>query len=233
MILSAFIFGLLSSLHCVGMCGPIAFALPVHAGTKSQKWSKIIAYHFGRLLTYACIGFVFGLFGKTFVLLGLQQTLSIVAGVILILIALFQKKILNYLEQKSSSKIVGLIKNTYQKISKSNTVLNFMSLGMLNGLLPCGTVYIALIGAIAIGNMAYSSLYMFVFGLGTLPLMLLLMGAKILSRERFRTVFKRAVPVMLLVVGVLFVLRGMGLGIAFVSPTDMSLQIQFVPVGCH
>lgn len=233
MIFSAFIFGLLSSLHCVGMCGPIAFALPVHAGSKTQKWTKIIAYHFGRLLTYAAIGAVFGLFGKAFVLAGLQQTLSIVAGGILIVIALFQKKILNYLEQKSSSKIIGLIKNTYQNIAKSNSVINFMSLGMLNGLLPCGTVYIALIGAIALGNIAFSSLYMFVFGLGTLPLMFLLMGAKLLSTQRFRTVFRKAVPVMLVVVGALFVLRGLGLGIAFVSPTDMSLQLQFVPVGCH
>ncbi|MDO3694801.1 sulfite exporter TauE/SafE family protein [Wenyingzhuangia sp. chi5] len=233
MIFSAFIFGLLSSLHCIGMCGPIAFALPVHAGSKSQKWSKIIAYHFGRLITYASIGAVFGLFGKAFELAGLQQALSIVAGVVLITIALFQKKILNYVEKKSSSKIIGLIKNTYQNIAKSNSVLNFMSLGMLNGLLPCGTVYIALIGAIAIGNVAYSSFYMFVFGLGTLPLMLLLMGAKLLSTQRFRTVFRKAVPVMLLVVGALFVLRGLGLGIAFVSPTDMSLQVQLVPVGCH
>lgn len=233
MIFSAFIFGLLSSLHCVGMCGPIAFALPVHAGSKTQKWAKIIAYHFGRLLTYAAIGAVFGLFGKAFVLAGLQQTLSILAGIILIIIALFQKKILNYIEQKSSSKIIGLIKNTYQNIAKSNSVFNFMSLGMLNGLLPCGTVYIALIGAIALGNVAFSSFYMFVFGLGTLPLMFLLMGAKLLSTQRFRAVFRKAVPVMLVVVGALFVLRGMGLGIAFVSPTDLSLQIQLVPVGCH
>ena len=233
MILSAFIFGLLSSLHCVGMCGPIAFALPVHSGSKSQKWIKIIDYHFGRLLTYTSIGAVFGLFGKAFVLAGLQQTLSIVAGVVLIIIALFQKRILNYLEKKSSLKIVGLIKEAYQKIAKSNSVINFMSLGMLNGLLPCGTVYIALIGAIALGNVASSSLYMFVFGLGTLPLMVLLMGVKMLSTQRFRSIFRKAVPVMLLLVGALFVLRGMGLGIAFVSPTDMNLQLQFVPTGCH
>ncbi|GGF72307.1 sulfite exporter TauE/SafE family protein [Wenyingzhuangia marina] len=233
MIFSAFIFGLLSSFHCVGMCGPIAFALPVHKGSAIEKWSKILGYHFGRLITYASIGAVFGVFGKAFELAGLQQILSIVAGVVLITIALFQKKILNYIEKKSSSKIIGLIKNTYQNIAKSNSVLNFMSLGMLNGLLPCGTVYIALIGAIAIGNVAYSSFYMFVFGLGTLPLMFLLMGAKLLSTQRFRTVFRKAVPVMLLVVGALFVLRGLGLGIAFVSPTGMSLQVQLMPVGCH
>lgn len=233
MILSAFIFGLLSSLHCVGMCGPIAFALPVHGGSNTQKWSKIIAYHSGRLLTYAIIGAVFGLFGKAFVLAGLQQTLSIIAGIILIVMALFQKRILNYLERKSSSKVIGLIKNTYQNIAKSNSVINFMSLGILNGLLPCGTVYIALIGAIALGDVYLSSFYMFMFGLGTLPLMFLLMGARLLSIQRFRIAFRKVVPVMLLIVGTLFVLRGLGLGISFISPRDMSLQIQFVPLGCH
>lgn len=233
MILSAFIFGLLSSLHCVGMCGPIAFALPVHAGTKTEKWTKITAYHLGRLSTYAAIGAIFGLFGRAFALAGLQQMLSIIAGVLLITIAVFQRKLLNYIEKKSSFKVIGLIKRTYQKIANSKSVINFFSLGLLNGLLPCGTVYIALIGAIALGNIAYSSLYMFVFGLGTLPLMFVLMGVKLLSTQRFKSVFKKAIPVMLVVVGTLFVLRGLGLGIAFVSPTDMSLQLQLVPVGCH
>ncbi|NIJ45182.1 hypothetical protein FHR24_001621 [Wenyingzhuangia heitensis] len=233
MFISAFIFGLLSSLHCVGMCGPIAFALPVHKGSKSDKWKKIIAYHLGRLFTYAAIGAIFGLFGRAFVLAGLQQMLSIVTGVVLIVIALFQKKILNALEQKTSSSVVGFIKQGYQKIAKSSSIANFFSLGALNGLLPCGTVYIALIGAIATQNLLSGSFYMLVFGLGTVPLMLVLMGAKIASTVKFRTVFRKAVPVMLLIVGSLFILRGMGLGIAFISPTDMSLQVQLVPVGCH
>lgn len=233
MFISAFIFGLLSSLHCVGMCGPIAFALPVHKGSTSQKWQKIIAYHVGRIFTYAVIGAVFGLFGRAFVLAGLQQLLSIMAGAILIIIALFQKKVLNALEQKTSSKVVGLIKNGYQKIAKSSNVTNFFSLGVLNGLLPCGTVYIALIGAIATRKLLSGSVYMIIFGLGTVPLMMILMGAKILSTTKFRAVFRKAVPVMLIIVGGLFILRGLGLGISFVSPSDLSLRIHFVPVGCH
>ncbi|MDO6738950.1 sulfite exporter TauE/SafE family protein [Wenyingzhuangia sp. 2_MG-2023] len=233
MFASAFIFGLLSSLHCVGMCGPIAFALPVHKGTAREKWFKISAYHLGRLFTYATIGVVFGLFGRAFVLAGLQQTLSIVAGAILIVIALFQKKVLRYLEQKSTFKVLSLFKNGYQRLAKSKSLLNFFSLGMLNGLLPCGTLYVALIGAIALGTAWEGGLYLFIFGLGTLPLMFLFMGIKLISTAKFKAVFNKAVPVMLLVVGVMFVLRGLGLGIAFVSPSDLSLQIHLVPVGCH
>lgn len=233
MFTSAFVFGLLSSLHCVGMCGPIAFALPVHNGTVAQKWSKIMVYHLGRLTTYGTIGLVFGLFGRAFVLAGLQQSLSIVAGVILILIAIFQKKILNKLEQNNGIKVLNLFKNAYQNLAKSKSVFNFFSLGLLNGLLPCGTLYIALIGAVALGTAWQGALYLFVFGLGTLPLMLVLMGVNLVSKTRFRSLFNTAVPVMLLVLGVLFIFRGLGLGIAFLSPSDLSLQVQLIPVGCH
>ncbi|MGY5353926.1 sulfite exporter TauE/SafE family protein [Wenyingzhuangia sp. IMCC45467] len=233
MILSAFIFGLLSSFHCVGMCGPIAFALPVHNGTTIEKWIKIILYHLGRLFTYAIIGALFGLFGRAFVMAGLQQTLSIITGLILIFVALFQETIMWYMEQHSSVKIIKLIKKGYQNIVQSKSTLSFLVLGFMNGLLPCGTVYIALIGALAMGNIAMGSWYMFVFGMGTMPLMLLFMSVKFLNTQRFKTIFRRAVPVMLVVVGSLFVLRGLGLGIAFVSPSDMSLQIQLVPIGCH
>lgn len=233
MFVSAFIFGLLSSLHCVGMCGPIAFALPVHNGTAGQKWSKIIAYHLGRLTTYALIGLIFGLFGRAFVLAGLQQTLSIIAGFFLLIAAIFQKKILNKLEKNTSFKVLGLFKSGYQKLAKSKSVSNFFLLGLLNGLLPCGTLYVALIGAVALGTAWQGSLYLLIFGLGTLPLMLVLMGAKLLSSTKFKTAFNSAIPVMLFVLGGLFILRGLGLGIAFVSPSDLSLSVQLIPVGCH
>jgi len=233
MLIPAFIFGLLSSLHCVGMCGPIAFALPVHKGTTKEKWFKIMAYHLGRLCTYMAIGAVFGLLGRAFVLGGLQQTISIFCGVLLILIAVFQKKILNILEHKTSSKVLVYIKQGYQNIAQSSSLVNFFSLGALNGLLPCGTVYIALIGALATQTLFKGTLYMFVFGLGTLPLMLSLMSVQLLSTARFKNIFRKTVPVILLIVGCLFILRGMGLNVAFISPSDLSLKIHLVPIGCH
>lgn len=233
MLVSAFIFGLLSSLHCVGMCGPIAFALPVHKGSFTEKWSKVIVYHLGRIVTYMVIGAIFGLFGRAFVLAGLQQLLSIVAGVVLIIIAIFQKTILNRLEEQSSLKVINLIKNLYQKIAKSKSVVNFFSLGLLNGLLPCGTVYIALIGAIASENLLSGSIYMLFFGLGTLPLMLILMGANIVSSVKFKSFFKVAVPFILIIVGSLFIIRGLGFGVSFMSPSDVSLKVNIVPIGCH
>lgn len=233
MLVTAFIFGLLSSLHCVGMCGPIAFALPVHKGTASQKWCKILYYHLGRLTTYAVIGLIFGMFGRAFAMAGLQQTLSIAAGGFLIFVALFYKKIWNRLERNRPNGLLKVFRKVYQNLAQSTASIHFYSLGLINGLLPCGTLYMALIGAIALGSLTKGALYMFVFGLGTVPLMVLLMTVKLFSTLAYKKYYATFVPVMLFTLGALFILRGMGLGIAFVSPAPNSLQVQFVPVGCH
>jgi sulfite exporter TauE/SafE len=84
MLISAFILGLLGSLHCVGMCGPIAFMLPVDRSNSFKKISQIGVYHFGRLLAYSLIGLAFGLVGKSLYIFGIQQQLSIGIGIIMI-----------------------------------------------------------------------------------------------------------------------------------------------------
>ena len=86
--ISALIFGLLGSFHCVGMCGPIAFLLPVDHKNNLKKLGQISLYHFGRISSYALIGILFGLLGKSFRLFGLQQQLSILVGVLMILVIL-------------------------------------------------------------------------------------------------------------------------------------------------
>ncbi len=84
MLVSAFIFGLLGSFHCVGMCGPIAFLLPVDRSNNLKKLSQIFIYHFGRIFSYAVIGFSFGLVGKSLSIFGLQQELSIGIGILML-----------------------------------------------------------------------------------------------------------------------------------------------------
>ncbi|MBQ0767877.1 MAG: sulfite exporter TauE/SafE family protein, partial [Bizionia sp.] len=86
MLLSALIFGLLGSFHCVGMCGPIAFLLPIDRKNKTKRVLQLFSYHAGRLLTYAVLGFIFGLVGKSLNLFGFQQQLSIIIGVLMILV---------------------------------------------------------------------------------------------------------------------------------------------------
>ncbi|HLV13999.1 MAG TPA: sulfite exporter TauE/SafE family protein, partial [Xanthomarina sp.] len=88
MLWSALALGLLGSFHCVGMCGPIAFMLPVDRSHSVKKIAQISTYHFGRLLAYSIIGLVFGLVGKGLYLFGIQQQLSIAIGVLMIVVIL-------------------------------------------------------------------------------------------------------------------------------------------------
>src|SRR5210317_413309 len=95
MLWSALIFGLLGSFHCIGMCGPIAFVLPIPKGNKSKSFFGTSLYHIGRILSYSLIGLLFGLLGKGLYLAGFQQRLSILIGIIMILIILIPTRVLN------------------------------------------------------------------------------------------------------------------------------------------
>ncbi len=85
MFTTAIALGLLGSFHCLGMCGPIAFVLPLDRDRTIVSITQTFLYHLGRLISYASIGLLFGLFGKGLYLTGLHQNLSIVVGVLMIL----------------------------------------------------------------------------------------------------------------------------------------------------
>jgi uncharacterized protein len=217
--LSGFILGLLGSFHCVGMCGPIAFLLPVDHTNTIKKTAQIFIYHFGRLLAYSIIGLMFGLLGKGLFLFGVQQQLSIIIGALMILIVLIPSKTFN--KHNFSRPIYGLISKVKTALGtalKKRTPDTFLTIGFLNGFLPCGLVYVAVFGAMASGNALEGSLYMAVFGAGTIPLMsaAIYLGNFISGKVRQR--IRRAIPVFIVLIGCLFILRGMGLGIPYVSP---------------
>ena len=94
MLYTAIIFGLISSLHCIGMCGPIAMMLPVDHKNPSKKALQILIYHLGRLTSYGILGLAFGLLGRGFYMAGIQQQLSIAVGVGMIVIAIVPEKVL-------------------------------------------------------------------------------------------------------------------------------------------
>lgn len=233
MLWTAFIFGLLGSFHCVGMCGPIAFLLPVDRTNPYKKAGQIFLYHFGRVFSYAIIGFFFGLIGKSLNLFGFQQQLSVFIGMLMILVILLPQKAFNkYNFSKPIYKIVAKVKNGLGQQLKKKSPDTFLSIGFLNGFLPCGLVYMAVFGAIASGTVFTGSLYMILFGLGTIPLMT---GAVYLGNFlnlKMRQKIRRAVPVMVIVVGILFIVRGLGLGIPYVSPKPITDKIEST-IECH
>jgi sulfite exporter TauE/SafE len=222
MLVSAFLLGLLGSFHCVGMCGPIAFMLPVDRTNTLKKVSQITIYHFGRLLAYSSIGLVFGLVGKSLYLFGFQQQLSIGIGVLMIIVVLIPQKSFNkYNFSKPIYKLISKIKSALGSALKKKTLDTFITIGFLNGFLPCGLVYMALFAAIAGGNALNGSLYMAIFGLGTIPLMTTAIYFSHFLKGSARQKIQKAIPVFVVFIGALFILRGLGLGIPYLSPAPV------------
>lgn len=222
MLFSAFILGLLGSFHCVGMCGPIAFMLPVDRSNNLKKIIQIAIYHFGRLLAYSIIGLIFGLIGKSLFIFGFQQQLSIFIGVIMILIVLIPQKTFNkYNFSKPIYKVISKVKSSLGNAMKKKTLDTFLTIGFLNGFLPCGLVYMALFAAIATGNTLSGSIYMAAFGLGTIPLMTTTIYFSQFLKGKTRQRIQKIIPVFVVIIGAIFIIRGLGLGIPYLSPAPV------------
>ena len=232
MFLSALILGLLGSFHCIGMCGPIAFMLPVDRQKSVKRFLQITSYHLGRLFTYSLIGLLFGFLGKGFYLFGFQQQLSVFVGVTMIFIVLFPKFFNTINFSKGVSKIIFKVKNALGKELKKKGNDTFFTIGFLNGFLPCGLVYMAIFGALTTTNAFSGSLYMFLFGLGTVPLMTAVVYLGNFSKGNFRKKIQKTIPVVIVFIGVLFILRGLGLGIPYVSPVPV-LDLVTSNNSCH
>lgn len=231
--ISAFFFGLLGSFHCIGMCGPIAFMLPVDRKNKSKKALQVFIYHFGRLLAYSIIGFIFGILGRNFVLFGYQQQLSIIIGLIMILAVLIplKKESTNFI-LKPYYLFVSKLKSKLGKTFKKRSIDAFFTIGILNGFLPCGLIYMAVLGAIAQGKPIESSFYMLFFGLGTIPLMTATVYLGQFLNATIRQRIQKMIPFFVVFIGLLFVLRGLGLGIPYISPYPEMMKIGGSIVGC-
>jgi uncharacterized protein len=213
--------GLAGSLHCVGMCGPIAIALP---GKRKLSWSmggQKLVYQLGRVTSYTLLGVVAGLAGSTIVEAGFSQHLSVIAGTLMVVMAvvhlglhkeLIHSKLLAKVSSAMESKIGAKLASR-----KGGTQAHYL-IGVLNGLLPCGLVLSALVGSIGTGDVLEGSLFMMMFGLGTVPLMsaVAILGGVISCQLRHK--LRTAVPVIAIMIGVVFVLRGLSLGIPYVSP---------------
>ena len=216
----AFILGVISNLHCLGMCGPIALAIPLNRSSKSAMFLGILQYHIGRVLVYGILGYLVGYIGMGIKLFGVLQAISILAGIGIIIYA-WRKKITFYKNPFSSSlvsRLSSLLSQTMGKIMRSESPLKLFLLGALNGLLPCGMVYTALITAVVLGASILSATSMLAFGLGTLPgLVAFSVFAQQLGNT-IRSKINRYLPYLITVVGLLIILRGMNLNIPYISP---------------
>jgi sulfite exporter TauE/SafE len=230
MLWTAFTLGLLGSFHCIGMCGPIALALPVGGNSLAERVAAAFSYNSGRVLTYSLFGVLFGIIGKTFALAGWQQVFSITIGVLIVLSILLPGVL------SSGTKITGFaygftsrIKSGMKDFFQQRTFSSFFFIGMLNGLLPCGLVYLAVAGASATSGPAEGATYMALFGAGTLPVMLSVIVAGNFISVNIRNHIRKAMPYVILLIGVLFILRGLNLDIPYISPKISKTQVH----SCH
>lgn len=207
----ALLLGVAGSLHCAGMCGPLVLAIPYGSRPVMGRW----VYHLGRFAIYGCIGALFGVVGHSLALAGLQRSLSISGGLILIAAALAGGR------RRLASpmvRVVSRLKSVFGRLLMRRTLSAMFALGILNGLLPCGLVYVAATAAAATGGIGDAAAYMVVFGLGTLPMLLGLGLARRLAPFSWMLFGQRWLPGLVALLGALLIFRGLSLGIPFLSP---------------
>lgn len=233
MLYTALLFGLISSFHCIGMCGPIAMMLPVDHHNPAKKVLQIMLYHLGRLTAYGMLGLFFGMLGKGLFLAGLQQQLSITVGILMIVFVLVPERTLaKYNFSKPVYKLISQVKSNLGAQFKRKSPDALFTVGLLNGFLPCGMVYAALFGAIAMQSELLGVAYMVLFGIGTIPMMSAVVLISNFITVPIRNRIQRLIPVFVIVIGSLFIMRGMGLDIPYLSPNTTSLIVQANP-DCH
>lgn len=219
LIATSFLMGFIGSFHCVGMCGPIALALPLNRENNITKIAGILHYNFGRIITYIALGILLGLFGQGLKLAGILQYTSILMGVIIIL-SVILPSILRKINFTSIYylKFNNWIKNKLSKYLKRKSNISLLILGLLNGLLPCGMVWLAMAGAVAYGEIFSGGMFMLFFGLGTLPIMFSLPYFSNYISLKLKNKLSKVIPFMMIAFGLLFILRGMNLDIPYISP---------------
>ena len=234
---TAFIVGLFGSLHCIGMCGPITLALPGFKNHIPKVVSSRLLYNTGRTITYALMGALIGLVGEGISLVGAQRWVSIGSGILLIVIVIIPASLSFRLQiLKPAYHFTDYLKKKFGPLLRSNSLSSVFFIGILNGFLPCGLVYVAIAGALGTGSLVQGTLYMAFFGLGTIPLMFAFSVFGQFIGVGVRRKFNKVVPVFIVVLGVIFILRGMNLGIPYISPklgSSMHSQHTEEPAPCH
>lgn len=226
----AFLMGLTGSLHCAGMCGPITLVIPFQMLQGYKKWLGIALYHFGRITIYALLGVLIHSF-KSIFNPQVQQYISIVSGALLLLLGLL------YFFPQSKLQIAlpwtKWVRDNLGKLMSKPGLASLVGMGMLNGLLPCGLVYMALSTTVTASSLTGAILLMYAFGLGTTPMLVTIAivknKTKILSMQHIR----RFVPAVMLFFGCLFIVRGMNLGIPYLSPKITVEHNEIKAQCCH
>jgi sulfite exporter TauE/SafE len=229
---TALVMGLAGSLHCVGMCGPLALSLPMQQreGDKGG-WKAVLLYNAGRIGVYSLLGAIIGALGRVVWLAGLQAYLGLLLGVIMLLLAFGAFQVEYKISQWTPGrKWYAWVTRQLGRLIHRPGLRTYLWVGALNGLLPCGLVYLAIAGAVTAPTWWQSIAYMAFFGLGTAPLMAATaIGGQFIA-PRWRNGLRRVTPLALLLMAGLLLYRS----IFFVLPASLQWwQDVGNPPMCH
>ncbi|WP_394674859.1 sulfite exporter TauE/SafE family protein [uncultured Chryseobacterium sp.] len=226
LIVSAIGLGFASGFHCVGMCGPIALSMGLTKKQATNFYLQNLTYQFGRIFTYTLLGAVLGIIGEGFEMAGIQQYLTIAVGILLIIMAVFSFGGKDFASRiPFFSKFLFSVKSNLGRLLQKADYRSRFTTGILNGFLPCGMVYMALTASLASGGIWQGGLYMALFGLGTLPFMFAVVLVGNLMNQAFRIKVLKAVPIVMIILGGLFIVRGLELGIPYLSPRAEAMKV--------
>jgi hypothetical protein len=186
-----FLVGLLGGAHCIGMCGGIVTALTVKMPGEKPRWTLHLAYHAGRITTYAAAGALAGGLGSAALqlsgLLPMQIALYVLAQLMLVALGLYLLGVSRYLDgfERAGRLLWRRLQPAASVLFPVRSAPRAYAVGLLWGLLPCGLVYSVLVTALVTGSAATGALAMLAFGAGTLP-SLLAAGALVPSLHRLR-----------------------------------------------
>lgn len=231
---AGFVLGILGSFHCLGMCGPIAIAIPHRSSSRLGILLESLVYNFGRVITYSVMGLLLGFVGTPLRLAGIQEYVAVATGILMLLFLIIPRK---YYQGTGNIKFVNSFvmsfKRKFNEFFNSKSMFSLLIFGFLNGLLPCGLVYIALAGSFASTDLLTSTLYMSAFGIGTVPMLALLYFTKNMLTLNLRKKLTKLIPYGVALVAILMILRGLSLGIPLISPQLPDKVVSEAPSCCH
>lgn len=210
---SGLVLGLGASFHCLGMCGPLVMAVPIKRTNTLTYAFGLTQYHLGKMFSYAVLGLIVGLVGMSLQTFKSLQILSVVSGVFIIIFA-WGKFIKISFGQRITQKFVRFSSGALRILFKSEIPFKPFFFGIINGLLPCGLVYIALMNSLVVGSPFQGALAMAFFGLGTIPV--LTVARLVSGKIQWKT--NRLTPILITLVGLMIVFRGLNLNIPYLSP---------------
>ncbi len=216
---TAFVLGFFGGAHCILMCGPLVWYLKLQRS--NYKARGFLLHQIGRLFGYVFLGFVAGMVSYGFSLMLLHKYIALALGIVLCYSAITSfLPSLDFLRIKKLNVLSRWIGTFQSKIKNTSLVV----IGFINAFLPCGLIYVALAASTAFFDPAKGAVYMLFFGLGTLPAL----GVSYVIPQNFTLKLQSTrwlLPLITGLVGILLVLRGLTIGIPYISPQENQLNV--------